>query len=52
MEIGLANLLLNINIILGCISLVLNIYVLSVLISRERNFRQQNGYHVGGHLKR
>ena len=52
MEIGLANLLLNINIILGCISLVLNIYVLSALISRERKFRQQNGYHVGGHLKR
>ena len=51
MEIGLANALLNINIILGCISLVLNIYVLAVLISRERKFRQQSGNHEGGHLR-
>lgn len=52
MGIGVVNMILDVNIVLGCISLVLNIYVLSVLISRERKFRQQNGYHVGGHLKR
>ena len=52
MEIGLANLLLNINIILGCISMVLNIYVLSVLISRERNYRKQSGGHEGGHVRK
>lgn len=52
MAIGIANTILNVNIVLGCISLALNIYVLAVLIIRERKFRQQNGYHVGGHLKK
>ena len=52
MAIGIANTILDVNIILGCISLALNIYVLAVLIIRERKFRKQNGYHVGGHLKR
>ena len=50
MEIGLANALLNINIILGCISLVLNCYVLAVLIVREKRYRKV-GNHEGGHLR-
>ena len=36
MGITILNIILNINIILGCISLALNLYVLSVLIFRER----------------
>lgn len=52
MGIGVVNTILDVNIVLGCISLVLNVYVLAVLIIRERKFRKQNGYHVGGHLKR
>ena len=52
MEVGLANIILNINIVLGCISLALNLFVLSVLIFRESRFRKQSGYHEGGHIKR
>ena len=52
METGLANLILNINIILGCISLLLNCYVLAVLIHRERTFRKQGGAHEGGHVRK
>lgn len=51
METGLANLILNINIILGCVSLVLNIYVLTVLILREREHRKQSGKHEGSHVR-
>ena len=52
METGIANLILNINIILGCISLLLNCYVLAVLISRERKYRKQSGEHEGGHVRK
>ena len=52
MEIGLANIILNINIVLGCISLALNIAVLCVLIARDRAFRKQSGLHDGGHVKK
>lgn len=52
METGIANFILNINIILGCASLALNLYVLSVLICRERKFRKQSGNHEGGHLRK
>lgn len=52
MALGLANIILNINIVLGCISLALNSYVLAVLILRERKFRKQSGNHDGGHVRR
>ena len=52
MAVGLANIILDINIILGCISFALNVYVLTVLIVRERKFRKQGGSHEGGHLRK
>ena len=52
MEITLANIILNANIVLGCISLGLNVFVLAVLISRERRFRKQIENHRGGHMRR
>jgi len=52
MEIGLANIMLNINIALGCISLALNLYVLAVLIFREKKFSKQGGNHEGSHVKK
>ena len=52
MEIGLANLILNINIILGCVSLLLNTYVLVVLITRERKYRKPKGGHLRGTKER
>lgn len=52
MALGYLNIILNINIVLGCISLLLNSYVLTVLILRERKFRKQGGNHEGGHVRR
>ena len=51
MGIGVVNTILDVNIVLGCISLVLNIYVLAVLIIRERKYRKVSGNHEGGHLR-
>lgn len=52
MALGLANIILDINIILGCISFALNVYVLAVLILRERKFRKQSGGHEGSHARK
>ena len=52
MAITLANIILNANIVLGCISLALNIYVLAVLIFREKKFSKQSGDRKGAHLQR
>lgn len=52
MALGLANIILDINIVLGCISLLLNSYVLAVLILRERKFRKQSGGHEGSHARK
>ena len=53
MEIGIANIILNINIVLGCISLALNIYVLAVLIHRERKYRKATGeIYTGSHVRK
>ena len=52
MGIGVVNTILDVNIVLGCISLALNVYVLAVLIIRERRYRKASGNHEGGHLKR
>ena len=51
MGIGFANTILNINIVLGCISLALNSYVLAVLIIREKRYRRV-GNHEGGHIRK
>lgn len=51
MELGLANIILNANIVLGCISLGLNIFVLTVLIFREKKF-SKSGHHEGVHVRR
>ena len=52
MEITLANIILNANIVLGCISLGLNVFVLAVLIFREKKFSKQGGNHDGVHVRR
>lgn len=51
MGIGVVNTILDVNIVLGCISLALNLYVLAVLIIRERKYRKASGNHEGGHLR-
>lgn len=51
MAFGIANTILNVNIVLGCISFALNVYVLAVLIIRERRYRKASGQHEGGHLR-
>ena len=51
MGIGVVNTILNVNIVLGCISFALNVYVLAVLIIRERRYRKASGQHEGGHLR-
>ena len=52
MNIGLANIILDINIILSCVSFMLNMFVLISLIYREKAYRRQDGDHEGGHIKR
>ena len=52
MTVGLANIILNINIVLGCISLALNLFVLTVLIFREKRFSKSAMGKTGGHVKR
>ena len=51
MAIGIANTILNVNIVLGCISFALNVYVLAVLIIRERKYRKASGNHEGSHVR-
>ena len=52
MGIGVVNTILNVNIVLGCISFALNVYVLAVLIIRERKYRKASGQHEGGHVRK
>ena len=48
----IVNIILNINIILGCISLALNLYVLTVLIFREKKFSKSAMEKTGGHARK